>query len=170
MTTHANRWLLGRKWILIAVGFSVLIALWWAFRPEKLWINQKVNEAAPFDASAGPRPIFTGRFESRTPNQTSGRATIYQKPSGERYLRLSDFTTASAPNVHVLLAKSGDRNLAENPLKGDMESVDLGPLKSNLGDQDYDLPSATDLNKYDAVFIYDERSHSVFGSAKLESF
>ncbi len=94
MTTRASTWLVRRKWILAAVGLPVLVALWWAFRPEKLWINEKVNEAAPFDTSGGPQPILTGRFEDKA-QQTSGRATIYKKPGGEEYLRLSDFTTAN---------------------------------------------------------------------------
>src|SRR5580692_8269404 len=158
-----------RKGILAAVGLPVLVALWWAFRPEKLWINQKVNEPAPFEASDGPQPILTGRFEGKT-QQTSGRATIYKKPGGEEYLRLSDFTTSNGGDVHVLLARSGDQSLAQDASKGDLDSVDLGSLKGIQGDQDYDLPRATDLNKYDAVVVYSEQSHAVFGVAKLEPF
>ncbi|HTW63080.1 MAG TPA: DM13 domain-containing protein [Bryobacteraceae bacterium] len=160
MTIHANTWLLRRKWILVAVGLPVLVALWWAFRPEKLWINEKVNEAAPFDTSAGPQPILIGRFEGNA-QQTSGRATIFKKPGGEEYLHLSAFSTANGPDTHVLLAQSGDPNLAP---------IDCGPLKSSEGDQNYDFPSATALNKYQTVIIYGERSHTVFGLAKLEPF
>jgi hypothetical protein len=145
-----------RKWILAAVGLPVLVALWWAFRPEKLWINQKVNEPAPFDSSAGPQPILTGRFEAKA-QQTSGRATIYKRPGGEEYLRLSDFATLGGQDVHVALVHGDDR-------------IDLGALKSSQGDQNYDLPAATDLGKYDAVAIYSERLHTVLGLAKLEPF
>src|SRR5579863_8227828 len=70
MTIHASVWLLHRKRILVIVGLPVLVALWWAFRPEKLWINEKVNEAAPFDTSSDPQPILTGRFEGEA-HQTS---------------------------------------------------------------------------------------------------
>src|SRR5579863_7609405 len=105
MTIHISPGLLRRKWILITVGLPVLVALWWAFRPEKLWINQKVNEPAPFDTSGDPQPILTGRFEGNA-QQTSGRATIYKKPGGEEYLQLNGFTTPSGPDVHVVLARS----------------------------------------------------------------
>ncbi len=169
MTIHASTWLVRHKWILAAVGLPVLVALWWAFRPEKLWINQKVNEAAPFDTSGGPQPILTGRFEGKS-QETSGRATIYKKPGGEEYLRLSDFTASNSADVHVVLARSDDQNLAEDVGKGGLESIDLGPLKGMQGDQNYDLPRATDLNKYDAVAVYSEQSHAVFGVAKLEAF
>jgi hypothetical protein len=43
-------------------------------------------------------------------------------------------------------------------------------LKSDQGDQNYDLPAATDLNKYEAVVIYGERLHAEFGLARLEPF
>jgi hypothetical protein len=169
MTIHTGTWLVRRKWILAAVGLPVLVALWWAFRPEKLWINEKVNEAAPFDTSGGPQPILTGRFDGKA-QQTSGRATIYKKPGGEEYLRLSDFAALNAEDVHVVLARSDDQNLAEEAGKGRLESIDLGPLKSKQGDQNYDLPASADLNKYDAVVIYSERSPKVSGLAKLEPF
>jgi Electron transfer DM13 len=167
MAIH-NPWLARRKWILVPVALVVLVALWWAFRPEKLWITKRVNEPAPF-ASNGPQPIFTGRFEGKA-QPTSGRATIYKKPGGAEYLRLSDFTTASGADVHILLARSDDRNLAEDVARGGIESIDCGPLKSNQGDQDYDLLAAADPNKYDAVVVYGEQSHAVFGLAKLEPF
>jgi hypothetical protein len=162
MSLNTNTWLLRRKWILVTVSLPVLVALWWAFRPEKLWINERVNEPAPFDTSGEPQPILTGRFEGEA-HQTSGRATIYQKPGGGAYLRLNDFTTPNGPDVHVLLAPSDDRNLAQ-------DGIDLGPLKSNQGDQNYDLPAATDLNGYHTVVVYRERAHAVFGLAKLEPF
>jgi hypothetical protein len=169
MTIHTGTWLVRRKWILAAVGLPVLVALWWAFRPEKLWINEKVNEAAPFDTSGGPQPILTGRFDGKA-QQTSGRATIYKKPGGEEYLRLSDFAALNGEDVHVVLARSDDQNLAEEAGKGRLESIDLGPLKSKQGDQNYDLPASADLSKYDAVVIYSERSLKVSGLAKLEQF
>ncbi len=151
-----------RKWILLAVGLPVLVALWWAFRPEKLWITEKVSEAAPFDSGADPQPLLTGRFTGYA-DQTTGRATIYKKPGGGEYLRLSDFVFTGAPDSHVALARSADRS-------GDGDRLDLGPLKNNQGDQNYDLPAATDLRNDDAVVIYSAGSHAVLGSAKLEPF
>jgi hypothetical protein len=169
MTTHISPWLLRRKWILIVVGLPVLVALWWAFQPEKLWINQTVNEPAPFDTSSDPQTILTGRFEGDA-QQTRGRATIYKKPGGGDYLRLNDFTTPNGRDLHVVLARRKDRNLSQAVVKGSIDSIDLGPLKSNQGDQIYDLPAATNLNQYNAVAIYGEVAHTVFGLAKLEAF
>jgi Electron transfer DM13 len=53
---------------------------------------------------------------------------------------------------------------------GDLDGVELGALKGNQGDQNYDLPATLDLNQYQAVTIYCERFHAIFGVAKLEKF
>lgn len=169
MDSHIRSWFSRRKWVLVAVGLPVLIGAWWAFRPEKLWINQKVNEPAPFASSTDPQPLYTGRIEGKA-HQTSGRATIYKTADGKEYLRLTDFTTSNGPDVHVLLARSDDENLKQEIVKGQVDRVELGLLKGNQGDQNYDLPASVDLQKYDAAVIYCERFHAVFGVARLEQF
>jgi len=153
----------------IAVGLPVLVAAWWAFRPEKLWINEKVNEPAPFASTTDPQPLYTGRLEGKA-HQTNGRATIYKSSDGKQYLRLTDFTTSKGPDVHVVLARSDDKGLEQEIVKGALDSVELGSLKGNQGDQNYDLPESADLTNYRAVVIYCERFHTIFGVAKLEPF
>jgi hypothetical protein len=166
---QTSSWLSRKKWILAAVAVPLLIAAWWAFRPEKLWINQRVNEPAPFASGGEPQPLFTGRLEGKA-HPTSGRATIYKTPDGPKYLRLTDFTTSNGPDVHVLLARSGDEDLKKEIVKDRLDSVELGSLKANQGDQNYDLAKPVDLQKYNAVVIYCERFHAIFGVAPLEQF
>jgi Electron transfer DM13 len=169
MNTKTGSWLSRRKWILAAVGIPVLVASWWAFRPEKLFVNQEVNEAAPAGLGAEPEALYTGRLEGKV-HATSGRATIYKSADGKQYLRLSDFTTSNGPDVHVLLVRAEDKALGQEIVKGELDCVELGSLKGNQGDQNYDLPAATDLHQYQAVAIYCERFHAIFGVAKLEKF
>ena len=169
MNMHAGSWLSRRKWILAVVGLPILVGAWWAFRPEKLWINQKVSEPAPFAASTDPQPLYTGRLEGKA-HQTSGRGTVYKTSDGRQYLRLTDFSTSNGPDVHVILARSDDENLTQEIVKGQLDSVELGSLKGNQGDQNYDLPASVDLHKYNAAVIYCERFHAVFGVARLEQF
>jgi hypothetical protein len=169
MSDSASSWLSRKKWILAAIGVPVLVAAWWAFRPEKLWVNVKVNEPAPFGSSADPQPLYTGLLAGRA-HPTSGRASIYQMLDGKRDLRLTDFITSNGPDVHVVLAQSSDESLGQNFVKGQLNDVELGQLKANQGDQNYDLPDSADLSKYDAVVIYCERFHAVFGVAKLDKF
>lgn len=169
MTGSIRSWLSGKKWILAGVGVPVLVAAWWAFRPEKLWVNVKVNEPAPFARNADPQPLYTGLLAGRA-HATSGRASIYRTPDGKRDLRLTDLATSNGPDVHVVLAQSADASLKQDFVKGDLDSIELGLLKANQGDQNYDLPDSADLSRYDAVVIYCERFHAVFGVAKLDKF
>lgn len=119
--------------------------------------------------SSEPEALFTAKLEGKV-HQTSGRATIYKSADGNKYLRLSDFATSNGPDVHVLLARAEDKALESEVVQGSLDSVELGALKGNQGDQNYDLPAAVDLNKYQAVVIYCERFHAIFGLARLEKF
>ena len=166
MTSNAITWLSRHKRLLIAVSIPLLVALWWAFRPEKLWINQTVNEAAPFDTSGDPEPIFTGQFDGKA----GGRITVFKKPNGQEYLRLKDLTISGDADAHVELVESGEVSQAQGAAQAGLDSIDLGSLKIEQGDQNYDLPAATDLNKYQVVAIYCEKFHALFGIAKLEEF
>jgi Electron transfer DM13 len=168
MTGSASSWLSRKKWILVGIGVPLLVVVWWEFRPEKLWVNVKVNEPAPAGSSAD-QPLYTGLLAGRA-HPTSGRASIYQTPNGKRDLRLTDFMTSNGPDVHVVLAQSADESLNQDFVKGQLNTVELGVLKANQGDQNYDLPDSADLSRYDAVVIYCERFHAVFGVAKLDKF
>jgi len=169
MSRSISAWLFRKKWILAGIGVPVLVAAWWAFRPEKLWINQKVDEPAPFASNSDPVPIYTGLLVGKA-HATSGRASIYQSADGRRDLRLTDFMTSNGPDVHILLARNDDEDLAKDFVKGKLDSVELGVLKANQGDQNYAVPVSADLTNYDAVVIYCVRFHVVFGVAKLGKF
>ena len=164
MTFTGSTWVSKHKRLLIAICIPVLLALWWAFRPEKLWINQSVSEPPPFDTSGDPEPIFTGQFVG----QTGGRITVFKKPNGEEYLRLKDLTIQGDSDAHVELAKSGQVSHVQNAGTADLDSIDLGALKTEQDDQNYELPAAADLTKYDAVVIYSRRIGTILGSARLE--
>ena len=72
--------------------------------------------------------------------------------------------------MHVVLARSDDQSLTQEIVKGQFDSVEVGSLKGNQGDQNYDLAATVDVQKYNAVVIYCERFHAVFGLARLEPF
>lgn len=169
MNTNQGSWFSHGRRIVVLIGVPVLVGSWWAFRPEKLFINQKVNEAAPTALSSEPEALYTGKLEGKI-HQTGGRATIYKSADGKEYLRLSDFTTSNGPDVHVILVRAEDKALDGEIVNGELDLVELGALKGNQGDQNYDLPASADLNKYQAVAIYCERFHAIFGVARLEKF
>ena len=111
--------------------------------------------------------LETGTFHGKV-HSTSGRATIYQEEDGKLVLRLTSFKTSNGPDVHVILVAVKDAEDDANFLKNSTERVELGKLKGNEGDQNYDIPGGTDLSKFRTVSIYCERFNANFGTAPLE--
>jgi Electron transfer DM13 len=113
--------------------------------------------------------IETGTFHGKV-HSTSGRATVYREADGQLVLRLTNFKTSNGPDVHVVLIAAKNAEDDANFLKSGTERVELGKLKGNEGDQNYAIPSNTDLNKFQTVSIYCERFNANFGAAPLETF
>jgi hypothetical protein len=147
--------------VLVLVGG----AGWYAFRPERLFINQKVNEQFP-TASAANNQLAAGQFHSGA-HETKGMATVFQLADGKKTLRLTNFATSNGPDVHVYLVAAGDAKDNDEVTKAGF--VDLGSLKGNIGDQNYELPANADLAKYRAVTIWCKRFSVNFGTAPLNS-
>jgi len=115
------------------------------------------------------KTVATGTFHGKV-HQTSGRATIYQEADGKLVLRLTNFKTSNGPDVHVILIAAKDADDDANFLKSDTARVELGKLKGNEGDQNYEIPAGTDLAKFQTVSIYCEHFNANFGAAPLEKF
>ncbi len=141
------------------------LGAWYAFRPERLFINQRVNEQFP-TASAAGNQLAAGQFHSGA-HETKGMATVFRLGDGKKTLRLSNFETSNGPDVHVYLVATQDAK--DNDTVTKSEIVDLGSLKGNIGDQNYDLPANADLAKYRAVTIWCKRFSVNFGTAPLNS-
>jgi len=124
---------------------------------------------APVSAQEKAKTLETGTFHGKVHN-TSGRATIYREAGGHLILRLTNFKTSNGPDVHVVLIAAKDADDDANFLKSSTERVELGTLKGNEGDQNYEIPTGTDLNRFRTVSIYCERFNANFGAAPLEKF
>src|SRR5215470_17073395 len=69
-----------KKWIKVAIPVTAVVVLvaWYAFRPERLFVNRSVDEAMPTaQGGASAQPLESGRFYSIL-HPTEGTATIYQ--------------------------------------------------------------------------------------------
>lgn len=115
------------------------------------------------------KAIETGTFHGRVHN-TTGRATIYREANGQLLLRLTNFKTSNGPDVHVMLIAAKDADDDANFLKSSTQRIELGMLKGNEGDQNYNIPPGTDLNKFQTVSVYCVRFNANFGAAPLEKF
>jgi hypothetical protein len=138
---------------------------WYLFRPELLFVNRKVNEEQVASVGASVmRAVAAGRFHS-VAHETHGTATIQDVGAGRRVLRLTDFTTSNGPDVRVYLVAAADASDNETVTKAGF--VELGKLKGNEGDQNYDVPDDLDLSQYRAVTIWCRRFSVNFATAPL---
>jgi hypothetical protein len=81
-----------RKILVAAVLLIAGAGAWYAFRPERLFINQKVNEQFPTASAANMAPLklAAGEFHSGA-HETKGTAAIFKLADGKRTLRLTNF-------------------------------------------------------------------------------
>jgi Electron transfer DM13 len=147
----------------IVVGLVVLVlaaggAVAW-FQPQKLFIDQRVDEALP----GAPATVAEGRFRSLG-HATSGRAAVLEVDGGRRFLRLDDLHTSNGPDLFVYLSATA----ADGPRDSfDDEFLSLGRLKANQGNQNYEIGAGVRLDRYRSVVIWCRRFTYAFGAAAL---
>jgi hypothetical protein len=169
-----------KRRIVIALSLALVGAGavgWYVFRPELLFLDDRVDEAFPVAATmeasagptamapAGPTVLARGDFHSNA-HDTAGSATIYQLEDGQRVLRLADFETSNGPDVRVYLVAAAD--VTDDATVKRAGFVELGKLKGNVGAQNYVVPAEVDLAKYRSVTIWCQRFSVNFGTAPLE--
>lgn len=138
--------------LLLASGF------WWLFRPERLFINQQVNETASAWVTA-PQPIFTGSLQSAAgANQTDGRVNIV-KNGGRLQLQIDNFESKASKSFGVALAPRMD-SMAGAQTLGD---ITIG------GHEKLTLPSGIDP-AIDKSVLLTNASNRIVATATLEPF
>ncbi len=123
------------------------------------------EQAMPPEMPAEPEVLVMGSFIDIDPvHGAVGSATIYALPDGSRLLRFQDFRSKNGPDLHVFLSMEAPTStfggLGEN-------AVDLGELKGNVGNQNYEIPADVDLSQYRSVVIYCVPFHVVFSTAEF---
>ena len=154
---------------IIAGGVVALGIGWYLFRPELLFVNSTVNEALPGTVQAssanagGPMTLASGRFHG-VAHATEGTAAILSV-DGKHILRLTNFKTSNGPDVRVYLVAADDAK--DNATVTKAGFMDIGAMKGNQGDQNYDVPADLDLQKYRAVTLWCRRFSVNFATAPL---
>ena len=170
---------------ILALGLFVFGMLW--FTPWRLFTDDPVNEAPPGSAPAavdepaaadetaantamepmtvaGPATVAEGEFVSLE-HETIGRALVVETADGRRFLRFEGFETSNGPDLLVYLST---KDADPNDWHGyDADFIDLGPLKGNVGDQNYRLPEDVDLDRYSTAVIWCRRFTVGFAAADL---
>ena len=115
---------------------------------------------------ASPARLRSGSFQGLA-HETSGSASVYQLPDGRRVLRLEELNTSNGPDLRVYLVEGDDASNDAAIKEG--RFVDLGALKGNIGNQNYELPPDLDLDRYRSVSIWCKRFAVNFAAAPLPS-
>jgi electron transfer DM13 len=92
-------------------------------------------------------------------HNVEGVAKVIPLSDGKTFLRVENLKAINGPDLYVYL--STDVNTSD--------IVNLGRLKGNIGNQNYEIPTGTDLSKYDTVLIWCKAFSTLFGSARLSS-
>ena len=99
-----------KKWK-VGIPVLVIIALffaWYAFRPERLFVNHRVHEEFPTaKGGSSGETLASGTFYG-VAHPTAGTATIYRIGDDSRILRFTNFRTSNGPDVHVYLVAADD--------------------------------------------------------------
>jgi len=132
-------------------------------------IDETVNDAAPTTIDPAPAQSTTPQSSPAQPTQPTRFRGIDHETTGSvlvlpGIVRFEDLDTSNGPDLHVYLSTTphdGPRHAFDD------DYVELGRLKGNKGDQNYDVPPGTDLARYRSVVIWCKRFSVPFGAAPL---
>jgi len=132
---------------------------------ERVVVGLPATDVAPMSRESASRPhnveLLRGRFRSGE-HDTAGVVSIVRVADGRRFLTLTSFATSPGPDLRVRLV-SGDS--VDGGASG---AIDLGALKGNRGDQQYELPRRAGLAGR-TVVIWCRAFSAPFGSAPLRT-
>ena len=116
--------------------------------------NSTVTEDMTGMDSNSINNTLTGRFGGAGDgfHDVSGMVKIFIFADGKSILRLEDFKSTNGPDMYVYL--STDKKASD--------SVNVGRLKGNVGNQNYEIPQDVNLSKYNLVFDLVQSIFSTF--------
>jgi hypothetical protein len=92
-------------------------------------------------------------------HNAEGIAKVIQVANGTEVLRLENFKATNGPDLYVYLSTN----------KSNVDIVNLGRLKGNIGNQNYLIPTGTDITKYNTALVWCRAFSVLFGSAQLST-
>jgi hypothetical protein len=90
-------------------------------------------------------------------HDVSGTASIYDQ-AGKKIVFLSPYMSQNGPDLKVYLSKDGDAT----------DYINLGNLKSIIGNQSYEVPGNPDVSEYKFVIIWCQQFTVLFGVAETQ--
>ena len=167
-------WRWRRLRVPVVGAYLVTAAVVGVYLGRSMFLDDEVNEnvvtaAGPPPSRHGeqrqdrPRNVLLGRghFEG-VAHSASGTASAIRLAGGGRVLTLTSFEVDNGPDLRVYLVAGPARDESEVE---DFE--DLGALKGNKGNQQYDIPRGLDLDRYTTVVIWCRAFSVHFARASL---
>lgn len=152
--------------IILVIAFPIIV-----YTISPLFVSRTIDEAIP----------TTKVYPSKETQSTEGQSTeLIAIESGsfvgvgdgihnakgtakilsladDKVLRFENFKATNGPDLYVYLATDEKAT----------DFVNLGPLKANIGNQNYQIPKGTDLTKYDTALVWCKQFSVLFGHANL---
>ena len=125
------------------------------FSKQNATVNENMNETTVTNNTMALMGNFIDAGDGF--HKAEGIAKVVNLADGRTFLRLENLKTTNGPDLYVYLSVSKDAS----------DIVNLGRLKGNIGNQNYEIPAGTDLSKYNTVLIWCKAFSTLFGSAKL---
>lgn len=110
--------------------------------------DQGLAQATQNDRSTERAPVelAQGEFAGADGHAGTGTATVVQEPSGQRLLTFTEFDVDPGVDVDVYLVPGDGSDVSDR--------VELGSLKGNVGNQQYEIPADADLTRYGTVVLW----------------
>jgi hypothetical protein len=123
---------------------------------QNITVNENINTSI---AQQSTNNILSGTFEGIGDgfHKVEGVANVIRLGSGAEILRLENFKATNGPDLYVYLSTD----------KSASDFVNVGRLKGNIGNQNYEIQAGTDLSKYNTVLVWCRAFSFLFGSAQL---
>ncbi len=112
---------------------------------------------APVAASAGNEVLASGAFRGKRGHAASGGVSVVKTETGIRVVLAGDFKFDGAPDPKLGFGKNGY-----------VKATQFSVLKSNNGEQTYEIPAALDPADYNEVWVWCEQYSVPLGVANLE--
>ena len=170
----------------LLIAIAILGPLGW-YLGSPLVLSRTIDEPSPLAAAASPTPSIAPATPepAATPSPTeraspaaplrersgsfsgadefisgNGTARLIETAPGVFTVRLEDFAVRNGPDLFVYLSPSAD-GYADG-------AIELGSLKADRGNQNYEVPAGTDLSSTGSVVIWCKQFAVLFATAPLD--
>jgi hypothetical protein len=144
----------------VVSGFTVAALAVGGYLAASTLRDKVVDETVAMAGTAGNTRAASGLFRS-VEHASAGRATVLRRAGGRHVLTLTEFSTSPGPDLRVRLVP-GDSDDG-----GADGNVDLGALKGNRGNQQYELPGDFRSSRSASVVIWCRAFSVAFAVARL---